>query len=954
MSAISPKSAAGSFTMSVPEAPVQTGNEGLGVSPAGSWQQAAGIFSAIATRLSFSLTKHETDRQSRAELIQKLDELETMLRNGVSDDNDSLKASLARLEAELRAWCGMSNEGEPSGQEHAWETGGQGAGEGTPSSHGEPLDSLEQFGCLTRDVQDSLSQLGSTTQAHRPLSESEWAANPVPKTFPAASIDASHFDALTRRIEASHRQLAARLEAGLAAAANETNTLKDLIAGAAQKIELAREADQSQRAGAALEQEIANLAGRLDQAGEGFASLTSLERAMDGLSVQLEEAQRIAGGLSNAAGGEPPADSSKALSGNVDTKGILSEIASLRALHEDSWQRVQLALAEIQRSVEQIGKAMRSGASLYDSGVVASSSDPFAPILTSLAQHSQDGSLAAKVIRPGTSDNENLLAGEAFGPDRAQAARKLRPVNAFYGDTKGGERGASAASFLIEPGLGFPGRGEDGEPGGQSSGPPKASHDREERASRTDFIAAARRAARTAQRELQGTASKPGMTRDGVDKDGMAALGALLLRRGRGLLVVYKRPLLLGVALLFAAIGAYALTRTQSHKSFGDFVPEFLKQFDRGAVRAKPAAAGETPANKTLARQTFPRTASPEQSRASQSRAGKSLDGQVPAAGQAATAAPLDPLAPAAPGFSASGASGNRTLVGNSPLATRAIAGSDAIVAGTLGQINMASNSARPRTLDTIVPADALPGTVMPAPAAGAIAAQAAPKAAEPAKNLFEEANSGDAEAQFDLAVRYAEGSATERNYELAAQWYGKAAEQGLAVAEYRLASLYEKGLGVGQDMQRAKKLYQRAAEKGNTRAMYNLGVLAVESNDGKPNYASAALWFGKAAEYGIRDSQNNLAVLLARGLGLPKDLVKSYTWFAIVAATGDADAAKKRDEVAARLTSSELAAANAAAAAFEPRPADTAANEAAPPAAHREAAPATQGQPVKPKLSGL
>jgi hypothetical protein len=98
-----PKSAAGSFTMSVPEAPVQTGNEGLGVSPAGSWQQAAGIFSAIATRLSFNLTKHETDRQSRAELIRQLDELETMLRNGVSDDNDSLKASLARLEAELRA-----------------------------------------------------------------------------------------------------------------------------------------------------------------------------------------------------------------------------------------------------------------------------------------------------------------------------------------------------------------------------------------------------------------------------------------------------------------------------------------------------------------------------------------------------------------------------------------------------------------------------------------------------------------------------------------------------------------------------------------------------------------------------------------------------------------------------------------------------------------------------------
>ena len=945
--------------MSVPEAPVQTANEGLGASPAGSWQQAAGIFSAIANRLSSDLTSHEKDRQNRADLNQKLDKLETMLRNGVSDDNDSLKAVLTRLEAELLAWRGMPNESGPSGQEPAFETGGQGAGEGTPSIHGESLGSLEQFGRLTRDDRNSVARLGSL-QAHRPLGESQGAANPVPATFPAASIGPGHFDVLTRRIETSHRQLAARIEVGLASAANETNTLKDLIAGAAQKIELAREADQSERAGAALEREIANLAGRLDRAGEGFASFTSLEQAIDGLSVQLEEASRIAGGLSNAAGGKPPAGSLKALNVNGDaTKEILSEIAGLRALHEDGWQRLQLALAEIQRSVEHIEKAVRGGAGLQGSGVVPSSPDPFAPILTSLAQHGQDGSLAARVIRPGASDKENLLAGEAFAADRAQAAGKLQLVKAANGDTKGGEREASAASFLIEPGLGFPGWSEDGEPGGQSCGPLKAPHDREEGASRTDFIAAARRAARTAQRELQGAASKPGMGKDcmgkdGIGNDGLAAPGGLPLRRGQGLRVLYKRPLVLGVAVLVAAMGAYALTRTLSHNHFGDFVPEFLKQFDRGAVRAKPAAAGEAPANKTLARLTFPRVASPEQSRSSQSRAGMSLGGQVPAAGQAATAAPLDPLAPEAPGFSANTASGNPSPAGNTTLGAHAIAGSDAIVAGTLGQINKASPFARPRTPAAIAPANALQETAMPGPAAGASTAQAAPAAAELAKNLFEAAKSGDAAAQFDLAVRYAEGSAAERNYELAAQWYGKAAEQGLAVAEYRLASLYEKGLGVGQDMQRAKKLYQRAAEKGNTRAMHNLGVLAVESTDGKPNYTSAALWFGKAAEYGIRDSQYNLAVLLARGLGVPKDLVRSYTWFAIVAAAGDAGAAKKRDEVAARLTSSELAAANAAAAAFEPHPADRAANEAAPPSAHREAAPAAQGQPVKPKLSGL
>lgn len=93
--------------MSVPEAPVQALNEVQGACPAGSWQQAAGIFAAIANMLSSDLTRHETDP-----LIQKLDKLETALRNGGSPDPNSLKTELARLEAELRAWRKMPLEGE--------------------------------------------------------------------------------------------------------------------------------------------------------------------------------------------------------------------------------------------------------------------------------------------------------------------------------------------------------------------------------------------------------------------------------------------------------------------------------------------------------------------------------------------------------------------------------------------------------------------------------------------------------------------------------------------------------------------------------------------------------------------------------------------------------------------------------------------------------------------------
>jgi hypothetical protein len=54
-------------------------------------------------------------------------------------------------------------------------------------------------------------------------------------------------------------------------------------------------------------------------------------------------------------------------------------------------------------------------------------------------------------------------------------------------------------------------------------------------------------------------------------------------------------------------------------------------------------------------------------------------------------------------------------------------------------------------------------------------------------------------------------------------------------------------------------------------------------------------------------------------------------TWFAIVAAAGDAEATIKRDEIAARLTGSELAAANAAAASYVPQIPDPEANEPLP-----------------------
>jgi len=194
-------------------------------------------------------------------------------------------------------------------------------------------------------------------------------------------------------------------------------------------------------------------------------------------------------------------------------------------------------------------------------------------------------------------------------------------------------------------------------------------------------------------------------------------------------------------------------------------------------------------------------------------------------------------------------------------------------------------------------------------------------------------AQRGDARAQYELGVRYAEGrGGLPRDLKLAAQWFSKAAEQGVATAQYRLGSLYEKGLGIERSPERARSLYEKAASAGNARAMHNLGVLFVENSDGWPDYASAAAWFRKAAEYGVRDSQFNLAVLYARGMGVEQNLLQSYMWFAAAAAQGDPEAAKKRDEVAARLDAGSLATAKSMAEAFKPKDLARDVNESEPP----------------------
>ncbi len=225
------------------------------------------------------------------------------------------------------------------------------------------------------------------------------------------------------------------------------------------------------------------------------------------------------------------------------------------------------------------------------------------------------------------------------------------------------------------------------------------------------------------------------------------------------------------------------------------------------------------------------------------------------------------------------------------------------------------------------------PGASRTVPQVPAMAGLSADLAAVPLNlaSLRQAAVEGDGTAVYDLAARFADGRGVTRDLALSHKLYDQLGQAGYAPAQYKLGGIHEKGLGVPRDLVQAKLWYGRAAEQGNARAMHNLAVIHAETPTatGKPDYTTAGQWFRRAADYGLRDSQYNLAVLNARGLGMQQDLPQSYLWFSAAGAQGDADAAKKRDDVAAKLEPKDLAAARALVAAFKAKVPDPATNEA-------------------------
>ena len=92
------------------------------------------------------------------------------------------------------------------------------------------------------------------------------------------------------------------------------------------------------------------------------------------------------------------------------------------------------------------------------------------------------------------------------------------------------------------------------------------------------------------------------------------------------------------------------------------------------------------------------------------------------------------------------------------------------------------------------------------------------------------------------------------------------------------------------------------AAEQGNPYAQYSIAHMFEEGKGVPQNYKQAAKWYTKAAEQ--EWGQVIIGDFYLEGKGVPQSYVKAHIWYSIRTANGYSDGARKRDNVAEKMTS--------------------------------------------------
>lgn len=119
--------------------------------------------------------------------------------------------------------------------------------------------------------------------------------------------------------------------------------------------------------------------------------------------------------------------------------------------------------------------------------------------------------------------------------------------------------------------------------------------------------------------------------------------------------------------------------------------------------------------------------------------------------------------------------------------------------------------------------------------------------------------------------------------------WYRGRAESGDAQAQVELAQRYAKGIGVVKDLKQAAEWYRKAAEQGHAGAMNKVAWAYADGIAGGIDWEQALPWFSKAAELDDGNSLRQLAVMYGQGIHVEQDRDRAMQYLVQLTRWGEA-----------------------------------------------------------------
>lgn len=122
-------------------------------------------------------------------------------------------------------------------------------------------------------------------------------------------------------------------------------------------------------------------------------------------------------------------------------------------------------------------------------------------------------------------------------------------------------------------------------------------------------------------------------------------------------------------------------------------------------------------------------------------------------------------------------------------------------------------------------------------------------------KWYLKSAETGYAPAQYRIGNFYEKGFGTIRDFAEAKTWYQMSADQGNAAAMHNLAVLYAGGADGEPDMVQATNWFKKAADLGVKDSQFNLGILTAQGRGVEQDLVESYKWFAVAAKTGDKDA---------------------------------------------------------------------------------------------------